>query len=670
MNRSNYIKQSTLMTLILAGLMAMFTVSCSSSDATITDDGGLRPTDGNNLVVYIGTTSSTYNGRAVALTDPGIAVENKINTTTLLVFGSNGVAKTIQEVEPKDQLINTRVPNLAAGDKVFLAINVPASVFSTVARLADFEETKIDIDRAILGDATDKTIANPGDAPMFGKGNLEAVPNETDVYRATVPVNHMLAKVTLNTITASLEGDAEFTPTEVYLKNVPQYMYLETAESAAKQDYRFFNNEGGTFYQGERANTEFFKEYLGSGVNLGGFQPTNPTLTRTASSWHDNAPAMVFYTMPNNPATPTMLVIKGTYKPANTTESKTVKYSIYLNHNTNSNTVPNGGPYIKQLYPNYNYSVDLFIKNASISDVEPTPGVDYQYYIKVTEDYTFGVLQSINAQFQQNDRLNQEEESGTRQVAGNTIINGPQIADSHETYDFLDDLSIGNFLFSDGTYGSIPNNPGKTPIAIIFSTNPSSTDGVTYTHGYAMALKDMPSTYAWGSQLDNSDLTNYDGTSSYTDRMDMEGLTNRMYEYSNNYPASYNARTSYSVSAPSMGTSGWFLPAAGQWFDIISNLGSLTTTGISYDGWHGTTENMISARVANSINNRLSVLPAGSYDPFEIVEATGSSIFYWTSTEHSSYEALAVSFANDGSMLFATNKAKTATCRVRPIIAF
>lgn len=663
-------KQSTLMTLILAGLMAMFTVSCSSSDATITDDGGLRPTDGNNLVVYIGTTSSTYNGRAVALTDPGTAVENKINTTTLLVFGSNGVAKSIQEVEPKDQLINTRVPNLAAGDKVYLAINVPASVFSTVARLADFEETKIDIDRAILGDATDKTIANPGDAPMFGKGNLEAVPNETDVYRATVPVNHMLAKVTLNTITASLEGDAEFTPTEVYLKNVPPYLYLETAESAAKQDYRFFNNEGGTFYQGERANTEFFKEYLGSGVNLGGFQPTNPKLTRTVSSWHDNAPAMVFYTMPNNPATPTMLVIKGTYKPANTTESKTVKYSIYLNHNTNSNTVPNGGPYIKQLYPNYNYSVDLFIKNASISDVEPTPGVDYQYYIKVTEDYTFGVLQSINAQFQQNDRLNQEEESGTRQVAGNTIINGPQIADSHETYDFLDDLSIGNFLFSDGTYGSIPNNPGKTPIAIIFSTNPSSTDGVTYTHGYAMALKDMPSTYAWGSQLDNSDLTNYDGTSSYTDRMDMEGLTNRMYEYSNNYPASYNARTSYSVSAPSKGTSGWFLPAAGQWFDIISNLGSLTTTGISYDGWHGTTENMISARVANSINNRLSVLPAGSYDPFEIVEATGSSIFYWTSTEHSSYEALAVSFANDGSMLFATNKAKTATCRVRPIIAF
>ena len=662
-------KQSTLMTLILAGLMAMFTVSCSSSDATIIDDGGLKPTDGNNLVVYIGTTSSTYNGRAVAITDPGTAVENKINTTTLLIFGANGVAKTIQEVEPKDQLINTRVPNLSAGDKVYLAVNVPASVFSTVTRVADFEETKIDIDRAILGDATDKTIANPGDAPMFGKGALEAVPNETEVYKATVPVNHMLGKVTLNTITASLEGDAEFTPTEVYLKNVPPYLYLETAESAAKQDYRFFNNEGGTFYQGEPANAEFFKPYLGSGVNLGGFQSTNPKLTRTVSSWHDNAPAMVFYTMPNNPATPTMLVVKGNYKPANTTESKTVKYSIYLNHNTNSNIVPNGGPYIKQLYPNYNYSVDLFIKNASVENIDPTPGVDYQYYIKVTEDYTFGVLQSINAQFQQNDRLNQEETSGTQQVAGNTTINGPEIANSYENYDFLNDLSVGNFLFSDGTYGSIPNNPGKTPIAIIFSTSTTSNDvAQSYIHGYAMALKDIALTYTWeDGQMDNSDLDNYNGTS-YLDRMDMEGFKNSLFEGSG-YHASMAAQNSYGVAAPT-GTSGWFLPSSGQWFKIISNLGSLATTGISVDGWHGTTENMISARVAHSINNRMSVLPSSSYDPFEVVTPTGESIYYWSSTEYDNNDALAACFGNDGSMLFATNKAKNVACRVRPIIAF
>ncbi len=242
-------KQSTLITLVLVGLMALLTASCSSSSDATVIDAGLKPTTGNNLVVYIGTTASNYS-RAVALADPGTAEENKINATTLLIFSANGIAKTVQEVEPVDQLINTRVPNLAVGDKVYLAINVPAGLFANVTRLSDMEEVTVDIDRAIIGDATDNTIANPGDAPMFGKGSLEAVPNETDLYRATVPVNHMLAKVTLNTITASLEGDAEFTPTEVYLKNVPQYMYLETAESAAAQDYRFFNNEGGNFYQG------------------------------------------------------------------------------------------------------------------------------------------------------------------------------------------------------------------------------------------------------------------------------------------------------------------------------------------------------------------------------------------------------------------------------------
>ena len=314
--------------------------------------------------------------------------------------------------------------------------------------------------------------------------------------------------------------------------------------------------------------------------------------------------------------------------------------------------------------------MDLFIKNASVDNIDPTPGVDYQYYIKVTEYYTFGVLQSINAQFQQNDRLNQEETSGTQQVAGNTTINGPVIANSYENYDFLNDLSVGNFLFSDGSYGSIPNNPGKTPIAIIFSTNTTSYDkSQAYTHGYAMALKDIALTYTWeDGQMDNSDLNNYNGTTSYLDRMDMEGFRNSLFEGSG-YHASMAAQNSYGVAAPT-GTSGWFFPSSGQWFKIISNLGSLATTGISVDGWHGTTVNMISARVAHSINNRMSVLPSSSYDPFEVVTPTGESIYYWSSTEYDNNDALAACFGNDGSMLFATNKAKNVACRVRPIIAF
>ena len=646
--------------------MALLAASCSSDEA-VTTGSGLQPTEGNNLVVYIGTASNL--SRAAATTDPGQAAENQINRVTLLIFGQNGIAKSIQEVVPTGQLINTRVPNLAVGDRVYLAVNISSNVFSSISRLADFEETTIAIDRAILGGSSNDQVANPANAPMFGKATLQYVTGRTDAFQATVPVNHMLAKVTLNTLNAMLLGDATFTPTEIFLRNVPEYLYLSTANSAAEQDYRFFDNEGRNFYQGEVSNNEFFRAYLGTGANLGGFMPTSPTLTATASSWNDNEPALVFYTMPNNAGTPTMLVVKGVYKPANSEESKTVKYSIYLNHNTNSNIVPNGGPYSKQLYPNYNYSVDLFIKNASIDNIDPTPGVDYQYYIKVTEDYTFGTLQSINAVFQPNERKNQDETSGNQQVAGSMNINGPEIADSHETYDFLSDLSVGNFLFSDGTWGSVTNYPAKTPVAIIFSTTTSSNDqshSPAYIHGYAMALRDIDNSFAWGSSANILNVTDLTGEGNDDRNQDIDGYTNTYKEEGK--AAADAARTWTGVAAPD-GTSGWFLPSAGQWFLILKNLGNLSNNYV-FDGWHGTTENMISAQAANTINNRLSVLAAGSYDPFTVVTSTDSSVNYWTSSEYDNSHAIAVSFTNEGSMLFATNLHKSTLCKIRPVVAF
>ena len=99
-------KQSTLITwvyVILLTMMALLAASCSSSsDEAVTAGGGLQPTEGNNLVVYIGTASNL--SRAAATTDPGQAAENQINRVTLLIFGQNGIAKSIQEVVPTGQL--------------------------------------------------------------------------------------------------------------------------------------------------------------------------------------------------------------------------------------------------------------------------------------------------------------------------------------------------------------------------------------------------------------------------------------------------------------------------------------------------------------------------------------------------------------------------------------
>ena len=664
-------KQSTLITLIIGSLLAMMALlaaSCSSSsDEAVTGGGGLQPTEGNNLVVYIGTASNL--SRAAATTDPGQAAENQINRVTLLIFGQNGIAKSIQEVVPTGQLINTRVPNLVVGDRVYLAVNISSNVFSSISRLADFEETTIAIDRAILGGSSNDQVANPANAPMFGKATLQYVTGRTDAFQATVPVNHMLAKVTLNTLNAMLLGDATFTPTEIFLRNVPEYLYLSTANSAAEQDYRFFDNEGRNFYQGEVSNNEFFRAYLGTGANLGGFMPTSPTLTATASSWNDNEPALVFYTMPNNAGTPTQLVIKGQYKPANTDESKTVYYSMYLNYNTNSSVVPNGGPTRFQLYPNYNYSVNVMIKNAGTDNVDDNPNPDmFQYFTKVEEDYTFGVLQSVNAQFHENDRQNQSETSGDRSIAGIDTVNTVVSGSSYENYDFLDNLSVGNFLFADGSYGSVPNNPGKTPIGIIFSITPSTNDGAY--HGYAMALRDVNSsaTCTWGPAGNIEDLADLTGTSSYTDRSsDMEGRTNTTEYLSSTAYAAAQAARNYSVAAPA-GTSGWFLPSTGQWFQILTTLGSMSTADALYYGWDGSTTNMVSNQCAQSINNRLSALPSSTYDAFEMATTTGYS--YWTSSEYNGTDAHTVVFGSDGKMSFAANASKSTTHRARAIIAF
>jgi uncharacterized protein (TIGR02145 family) len=239
---------------------------------------------------------------------------------------------------------------------------------------------------------------------------------------------------------------------------------------------------------------------------------------------------------------------------------------------------------------------------------------------------------------------------------------------SYENYDFLDNLSVGNFLFADGSYGSVPNNPGKTPIGIIFSITPSTNDGAY--HGYAMALRDVNSsaTCTWGPAGNIEDLADLTGTSSYTDRSsDMEGRTNTTEYLSSTAYAAAQAARNYSVAAPA-GTSGWFLPSTGQWFQILTTLGSMSTADALYYGWDGSTTNMVSNQCAQSINNRLSALPSSTYDPFEMATTTGYS--YWTSSEYNGTDAHTVVFGSDGKMSFAANASKSSAHRVRAIIAF
>ncbi len=232
------------------------------------------------------------------------------------------------------------------------------------------------------------------------------------------------------------------------------------------------------------------------------------------------------------------------------------------------------------------------------------------------------------------------------------------------------EVFIGDFLCSDGSVVSPEKlaTSGKTPIAIVFSTETSATDKAHGWNYYAMALKNVHSsgstvgTYTWANS--NSDVSGIPNTSSstwQTRRADMDGYSNTTYLNSSSYPAGYAAKTTYAsqVTAPS-NTSGWFLPSTGQWYYILVNLGGMSATPNKAYGWSSG-----SSTAASNLNSKLSVVGSGNYDSF-----SNSNENYWSSSEGGSSYAYRAYFYSDGTMYFAYDGSKSNTYRVRAVLAF
>ena len=231
---------------------------------------------------------------------------------------------------------------------------------------------------------------------------------------------------------------------------------------------------------------------------------------------------------------------------------------------------------------------------------------------------------------------------------------------------------IGDYLFSDGTWGTLANNTGKTPIAVIFSNMTSTTDkGHGWTHGYAMALKNASTSAAWDTK-NGTVIPNPTGTYITTTAQliaDKDGYTkttmilNSITNPSAYFSAAYAAVTTYksTVTTPS-NTSGWYLPSSGQWYDILVNLGKMSATGYTdATGWLYWYSQVQTC--ANNINSYLTPLTSGTYDTFP----WGSSTDYWSSSEFSSNYACRAYF---GSGVYLEANAKSNTCLMRGVVAF
>lgn len=377
---------------LLLAVGALWLTSCSSEDAV--QGSGSQADASLTLTINTGKVGS----RATAwTTDPGsdkANSENKINRLTVGIFSSvtdGSKVKTIVELTPTSESnpsgtylqgnkANIVTTSLAKDDQVLVAVNAPTGKFAGVANVTDFKAVEEDAKDALTDGSSEATeIAT--NVPMFGENTLTGTGS---AFTTTVSVKHLLAKITLDDLSVAFDAkgpykDAEFTPTEFFLVNVPTTLafnndaWVSTAAHLHGCDVTNTYTSLATSVNSSAWGT--YKPYLSTG------QLTSSALTSSSASFNSKA---FFYAVPNaNDATAAKnmkLIIAGTFKTNSSDAGTTVFYPVALNAKTNDDgsfsPATNGGADKFKVYPNKNYVCKVVIKTKGTTD--PTQNLDPQ----------------------------------------------------------------------------------------------------------------------------------------------------------------------------------------------------------------------------------------------------------------------------------------------------
>ena len=684
---------SMAMTMALA-TMGLF-ASCSSDD-TLSQGG-----QGGVLTVSVTPSNAVNtNTRAAATGEITNATENTVNRIAVGVFKSDGSVVKIVDQATTSNGVELTASDLQDGEKVLVAVNAPENTFEGVTSPEAFKAKTLTIAQALWGgthegEANADSKADNNHIPMYGEGAISNAGTQT--FTANINVYHLVSKVSLQSIKVELKGAysaATFKPTEIFMSNVPSALGFSMANTTSSYTYP---TDGVTYESGEQTTdgpasttvTASPYPYLSTGALTGEAWTANAS--GSAKTYTDKDKMPVFYTMPNNKTNgeangATFLVIKGTF--TNGSESGVCYYPVYLNYNTNSNTVPDGGTE-KVLSPNYNYKVNVVI-NGKGSD-SPTKPVDNS-------------AATVNISAQDFVDANQT-----------TNVNGTQ---------------IGDYVFNDGTWGPLENiSSTHYPIAVIFSNNPSKEDiEAGFKHGYAMSLVAAGPSCPWATtgatglttQVQDKLLTDiaaiksdYNGRAETNKVLALDDAKADNYKNLKTlYPAfyyatrfgtaevGYNDNTGWGTDQQSSmtdggstacaapkGTSGWYLGSIGQYYLVAKNLGgnmsdetdaSWKTGGSTY--WYVEGKSFDNAAgVSKYITAAADAMTAASvaaYTPNEIKCETGGwhSTWYWTSSEFSAGHGFSVYWYEYGNFLLNGYNDKSNvnanTRGVRPVLAF
>ncbi len=260
---------------------------------------------------------------------------------------------------------------------------------------------------------------------------------------------------------------------------------------------------------------------------------------------------------------------------------------------------------------------------------------------------------------------------------------------------------VGDLYFSDGTWGTAADNPGKTPIGIVFSTTTSAADRAAgYLRGYVMALGEV-SAANWCNNVSSLQSTlitgkSYNSTNPETQfnnlKGDIDGLTrcntarkyctDRSIDESN--LTAIMAAVNYTPAAPEA-SSGWYLPTA--WQGNMWRL-AFSATFAPYanysSAWNYYQPSGAKNLYVNSPSNigKTVVSEINVYINDKLNTAANRALFmqfktvteesgreYYTCTEKTGSEVYGVGMLDD-SVYFSGDWQKSSSRKVRPVLAF
>lgn len=253
-------------------------------------------------------------------------------------------------------------------------------------------------------------------------------------------------------------------------------------------------------------------------------------------------------------------------------------------------------------------------------------------------------------------------------------------------------MAVGDIYYSDGAITkpkdediSAARANGKTPIGVIgYLGNNKWTESGTESgyggHALVLCLRnigsngttDMGSGYRWYSSNEDYHRTKVDTGDKIRGSFDKDygsgyKETKALVAKGSAFEAANAAKNYTSLPAPKDKCTGWFLPSAGQYYAVMSQLGG----GISPDDWEMNAFFGNMRTVSGKINAALSKVGANQYTEF----FQGTNTWAWTSSEYSSPHAVLVDSGLDddkgsGSVRFSYDDREPYTRPVRPFLAF